>query len=106
MINTIKKTVLAGVGAAVLSKEKVEAALGDFVQQGKVSSTEARQMAEKIAEQGRAEFETLRQEWDARFREIFSGVDRRAQERIDALEARIATLERAAPGVPPARPEA
>jgi len=52
MIDTIKKTLLAGVGAAVVTKDKVEAALEDFVKQGKVSSGEARAMAEKIAAEG------------------------------------------------------
>jgi polyhydroxyalkanoate synthesis regulator phasin len=97
MIDTIKKTLLAGVGAAVITKEKVESALGEFVQQGKVTSTEARQMAEKIADQGRREFEALSHELNEKLREKFSGSERRIQERIDALEARVAALERGAP---------
>jgi polyhydroxyalkanoate synthesis regulator phasin len=97
MIDTIKKTLLAGVGAAVITKDKVESALGEFVQQGKVSSAEARQMAEEIAEQGRKEFETLSHELNEKLREKFSSSDRRTQERIDALEARVAALERGAP---------
>lgn len=107
MLDTIKKTLLAGVGAAVITKEKVEATLGEFVQQGKLSATEARQMAEKIAEQGRREFETLSNELNEKLREKISGNDQRLQERFAALEARVAALERGAP--PPAgpgRPEA
>ena len=96
MIDTIKRTLLAGVGAAVITKEKVEAAMEDWVKQGKVSATEARHVAEKIAEQGRHEFETLSQELNEKLREKFSGAERRTQERIDALEARIAALERGA----------
>jgi len=97
MIDAIKKTLLAGVGAAVITKEKVESALGEFVQQGKVTSAEARQMAEKIAEQGRREFETLSHELNEKLREKFSGGERQTQERIAALEARVAALERGAP---------
>jgi polyhydroxyalkanoate synthesis regulator phasin len=93
MMDVIKRTLLAGVGAAVITKEKVESALGEFVAKGKVSSAEARQMAEKIAEEGRREFETLSQELNEKLRERFSGAERRAQERIDALEARVAALE-------------
>ena len=95
MIDVIKKTLLAGVGAAVITKEKVEAALGDFVQQGKVSSAEARQMAEKIAEQGRREFEIMSQQLNDMLRDKFTGAERKMQERITALEARVATLEAA-----------
>jgi polyhydroxyalkanoate synthesis regulator phasin len=109
MIDVIKKTLLAGVGAAVITKEKVESALGEFVQQGKVSSTEARQMAEKIAEQGRREFEAMSQQLNDMLRERFTGAERRAEERIAALEARVAALEAGRPmPTPPtsARPNA
>ena len=95
MIDVIKKTLLAGVGAAVITKEKVEAALGDFVQQGKVSSAEARQMAEKIAADGRREFETMSQQVNDMLREKFTGAESRMQDRITALEARVAALEAA-----------
>ncbi len=93
MIDAIKKTLLAGVGAAVITKEKVEAALDDFVKQGKVSSTEARAMADKIAAVGRREFESLSRELNDRFREAFAGTEKRYQDRLTALEERVAALE-------------
>jgi polyhydroxyalkanoate synthesis regulator phasin len=101
MIDIIKKTLLAGVGAAVITKEKVQVALDDFVKQGKVTSDEARQMADKIAEQGRHEFETMSRDLNERIRELFAGADRKTQARIDALEARVAALESAAAARPP-----
>lgn len=100
MIDSIKKTLLAGVGAAVITKDKVEAALGEWVRQGKVSAAEAREVADKIAEQGRREFETLSHELNEKLREKFSGAERRAEARVAALEARVAALERAAAGAP------
>jgi polyhydroxyalkanoate synthesis regulator phasin len=96
MIDALKKTLLAGVGAAVITKEKVESALGDFVQQGKVSAAEARVMAEKIAEDGKREFETLSHELNEKFRERFASDAAQTKARLDALEARVAALERAA----------
>jgi polyhydroxyalkanoate synthesis regulator phasin len=96
MIDIIKKTLLAGVGAAVITKDKVESALGDFVKQGKVTSAEARVMAEKIAEDGRRELEKLSQELSDKLRDKFAGIDHQAKQRLDALEARVAALELAA----------
>jgi polyhydroxyalkanoate synthesis regulator phasin len=96
MIDIIKKTLLAGVGAAVTTKDKVEAALGDLVKQGKVSSAEARAMAEKIAEDGKREFEVLSQELSEKLRDKLAGIDPQAKQRLDALEARVAALEQAA----------
>jgi polyhydroxyalkanoate synthesis regulator phasin len=93
MMDAIKKTLLAGVGAAVITKEKVEAALDEFVKQGKVSSSEARAMAEKIAADGRREFETMSKQLNDMLREGFIREDKKSQDRISALEARVAALE-------------
>jgi len=93
MIDSIKKTLLAGVGAAVVTKDKVEAALGDFVKQGKVTTSEAREMAEKIAADGKKEFETLSGELNEKFKDVLAGFNRNTQDRLAALEARVEALE-------------
>ncbi|MEY3608359.1 MAG: hypothetical protein RLZZ447_1147 [Verrucomicrobiota bacterium] len=96
MIDALKKTLLAGVGAAAVSKEKVEAVLGDLVRQGKVTSAEAREVAEKLFAEGRREAATLTQDLSEQVKGAFAGIDQRAQHRLDALEARVAALEQAA----------
>lgn len=97
MIDTIKKTLLAGVGAAIVTKEKIEASLGDLVKQGKVSAAEARTMAEKIAQDGRAEYETLSQQLGERFRDLLARDTEQLRARLTALETRVAALEEKAP---------
>jgi polyhydroxyalkanoate synthesis regulator phasin len=93
MIDTIKKTILAGVGAAVVTKDKVQAGLEDFVKQGKVSAADARAMAEKIAEESRREFESASSKLGDKMRDLLAFSDSSAQARITALEARIDALE-------------
>jgi len=95
MIDLIKKTLLAGVGATIVTKEKVEAALQDYIRQGKVSAADARIMAEKIAEQGRKEFETMSADLAARFKEFVEKADLTHKTRIETLEARVKKLEHA-----------
>ena len=70
MIDVIKKTILAGVGAALTTTEKAEAALQEMVRQGKLSAADARIIAEKIAEQGRREFEEMSQDLGRDQREL------------------------------------
>lgn len=101
MMDALKKTLLAGVGAAVITKEKVEAALDDFVRQGKVSAQEAKVMADKISEQGRREFETMSHDLNEKLRERFAAEDKKAQSRLDALEARVTALEQKASAAAP-----
>ncbi|MFO1447519.1 MAG: hypothetical protein U1F61_05135 [Opitutaceae bacterium] len=94
MIDVIKKTLLAGVGAAVVTKEKAEAALEDFVRQGKVTSADARIMAEKIAEQGRREFEEMSQTLSAKIKSVLDRSDAETTARLTALEQRVLALEK------------
>jgi polyhydroxyalkanoate synthesis regulator phasin len=101
MIDTIKKTLLAGVGAAVITKEKVQDALDDYVRQGKIKADDARIIAEKIAERGRREFEEMSAQASVKVQEILHRQDAAVAARLTALEARVAVLEAAA-NPPPA----
>lgn len=93
MIDVIKKTLLAGVGAAVITKEKAEAALDEFVRQGKISSGDARIMAEKIAEQGRREFDELSQVLTTKVNAVLDRSESKLAERLAELENRVQVLE-------------
>ena len=93
MIDLLKKTLLAGVGAAVITKDKIEGALDDFVRQGKVNAQDARIMADKIAEQGRREFDELAGELNSRISGVLDRSNAETQARIAALEERVKILE-------------
>jgi len=96
MIEMLKKTLLAGVGAAVLTKEKIEDALDDFVAQGRISAKDARALADRIARRGRKEFVSASSRTGVRLKEIIAKADRQSQTRIDQLLARIEKLEKQA----------
>ncbi len=103
MIDLIKKTLLAGVGAAVVTKDKVEETLNDYVRQGKVKAEDARIIADKIAEQGRKEFEDVSRTLAAKIQDLAAnGVSEKTDGRVAALEERIRALE-AKLATPPTR---
>ncbi len=93
MIDLIKKTVLAGIGATVITKEKIEVVLQDLVQQGKVSSDEARTFASKIADEGRKEWESTSKDLAERIRELLAKADFAHKTEVAQLERRIQLLE-------------
>jgi len=93
MIETFKKTLLAGLGAAVVTSEKVQAGLDDFVRQGKISATDARAMAEKIASEGKREFEDVSGKLGDKVREFLAHTESKHVTRIERLEARVDALE-------------
>ncbi len=94
MNNFLKKTVLSAVGAAVVTSEKAQAALDEFVRRGKIDAEDARVMAEKIARQGRKEFEVMSRGLGGKIKETIARFDEPARARIAELEARIKALEK------------
>lgn len=94
MIDSLKKTILAGLGAAVVTKDRVHERLEVFVKQGKITAADARAMAETIADEGRAEFDKASTKVGEKARELMAYADGKHKSRIEALEARIAALER------------
>ncbi|MFX3681288.1 MAG: phasin family protein [bacterium] len=95
MIDLLKKTLLAGVGAAVITKDKIEGTLDDFVRQGKVNAGDAKIMAEKIADQGRKEFDELAADLNERIATVLDRKTTDHEARIAGLEERVRVLEAA-----------
>ncbi|MEY3001595.1 MAG: hypothetical protein RL648_1809 [Verrucomicrobiota bacterium] len=100
MIETVKQTFRAGLGATVITAEKMEAALQDLVKKGRLSAEEAREAARKISEQSKAEFretkeslETLLQDWLKKAPIVAKSDHLHLQQRVAHLEARLTKLE-------------
>ena len=93
MNNLLKKTILSAVGAAVVTREKAQAAIDDFVRQGRVDAKDAKAIAEKIAVEGRKEFEKVSRTLGGRIKETLARVDGSGA-RIAELEARLKSLEK------------
>jgi len=93
MIDLIKKTVLAGIGATVVTKEKIEVVLQDLVKQGKVSTDEAKNLASKLAEEGRKEWETSSKDLAERIRELLAKADFANKAEVAQLDRRLQLLE-------------
>lgn len=93
MIDLLKKTLLAGVGAAVVTKDKIESTLEDFVRAGKVSAADARIMAEKIADQGRREWDEMANELSRRLSGTMDRSESDLRARLTLLEERMRVLE-------------
>ena len=108
MMNSIRKALLAGVGAALITKEKAEETLNDFVQQGRINAKDAKAMARQLAKDGKEEFAAVRSDVEDTLLDLTKRAGAEAQARIAALEARVAELQRQkqAPRPPVRRPRA
>lgn len=100
MIDLIKKTLLTGVGLAVMTKDKVQELGEDLVTQAKLSENEGRAFVDDLVKQS----ETARSEFETRVsavvKKVIDGMNlvhkdeiATLQARIDELSARVAKCE-------------
>ncbi|MGE9290193.1 MAG: phasin family protein [Puniceicoccales bacterium] len=93
MFDLVKKAMFAGVGAAVVTKEKVEKTLQEMVDKGKMSAEEAKDLTGKIIEAGEKETEQARNEATRLFTDMLNRAQVVTQDQIEALEKRVRDLE-------------
>ena len=67
---------LIGFGAAVLTKDKVEEALGGLVEKGKISANDT---ARKISDDGKQEFESAAATLRKKFDELQASIEARCR---------------------------
>lgn len=93
MIEAIKKTILAGVGAAAITTERAEKALNEFVDKGKISAGEAKDAAKRLADDGKKEFEEASKGLESTIDGVLSKLGKGHSDRIEQLETKVADLE-------------
>jgi polyhydroxyalkanoate synthesis regulator phasin len=93
MIDLMKKTMLAGIGMAVVTKDKVLESLDDLVEKGKITKEEASAMSDKIVQEGRVETEKAKVEASKLFTDMLNMAKVVTKDQYDALEARVVALE-------------
>ncbi|MGB0343750.1 MAG: phasin family protein [Coraliomargarita sp.] len=93
MIDLVKKTLWAGVGLAVVTKDKVLESLDELVEKGKLTREEAAAMTDKIVSEGEAETEKAKVEASKLFNEMLHRANVVTSEQLEALEARVQELE-------------
>ena len=96
----IRKSVLASLGAAVVTKEKVEEATKRFVDEGKISREEAERLANELVESGQHQWEDIQEKITETVRKGLDTFDigskkefRELMERVDSLEKRLTALD-------------
>lgn len=104
MLELIKKSILAGLGAAVVTKEKIQEATFSLVQQGRISVEEAEKLSEELIKNGRHEWEEVQRKITENVKKAMDSLDMSSQSefqevitRLENLENRVAQLESAKP---------
>jgi polyhydroxyalkanoate synthesis regulator phasin len=92
MFDLIKKTLLTGVGLAVMTKDKVEELGKEFASQAKLSELEGKEFVDHLLKQS----ETARKEFESRInsavQKAVSGLNLASKDEVARLSAKVEEL--------------
>ena len=102
LLETIKKGLFAGIGAVVLSRDKIESVGRKLVEESKLSREDANKLVDELLETGERQWADFEQAVSDAVRKALRNLDigSKAEEeslkkRVSGLEKRLSTLESA-----------
>lgn len=93
MLELLKKSILAGIGAVVITKDKVREATRMLVEEGKITTDEAEKLAEEMVKSGERQWEDMNTKLQSSVRKWSDNVDLARKKDIQDLTARLELLE-------------
>ena len=94
MLELIKKGLLAGLGAGAVTRDLVDQATAQLVEEGRLTREEARALADKLVESGTRKWEGLEDEVRQTLVHTVEGLGLARQQDLDRLRNRVADLEK------------
>ncbi|KAB2954131.1 hypothetical protein F9B85_00035 [Heliorestis acidaminivorans] len=93
MKDVFRKTMMAGLGAITITKEKAEQLAEELVKKGELSKDEASKMVTEVLEKSREQKEALSETVKTEFSRIRGDMGLITRQEFEGLEARIAVIE-------------
>ncbi len=93
MKELIEKALLLGVGAASLTKEKLQALVDEFVRRGQLTREEGEKLVEEAMQQARRAGTSIKERATETLQETLEAMGVATRDSVDELERRIAVLE-------------
>ena len=75
MLELLKKGMFAGIGAAVLTRDKIREATRKLVEEGRLSSEEAEKLNEDLVKSGEREWEEINSKFQSSFKKISENLE-------------------------------
>nr|HID59603.1 hypothetical protein [Desulfobacterales bacterium] len=95
MLDLVKKGFLLGLGATMLTKERVEKLADDLVKRGKLTTEEAKKITKDFWEETKRDIESVQHKGKKEIERLFASFDIVTRAEFDMLEKRIKELEEA-----------
>ncbi len=92
MIDLVKKTLLTGVGLASLTREKVEDVAKAFVEKGKMTEQEGRELVDELLLRSEESREDLKKQIEERVQSALQKMNLARQSEVDALKEELTEM--------------
>ncbi len=93
MLELIKKSLLTGLGLAVVTKSKLEALLDKLVAEGKMSREEAGKFLDELLQSGEKQWQDMEEKIATTVKETITNLDLCRKEDLQSLSKRLKGLE-------------
>ncbi|MFW6415103.1 MAG: phasin family protein [Thermodesulfobacteriota bacterium] len=94
MLDLIKKTVLASIGTAAVTKTKVQETMHYLVEQGKLTTDEAERLTREMTESGQNELSEVREQFRETIKKILQEMNVANNQDLQELQAKVENLEK------------
>jgi polyhydroxyalkanoate synthesis regulator phasin len=89
----IERTFLAGMGAAALTKDRVQELVEEFVRRGQLNSDEGREVVDRLVARSREEARSLLKKADSSLQGAYRDLGLTSKHQLEDLEFRMRQLE-------------
>ena len=96
MLDTMHKILLAGVGLAAMTKDKIDEHVKELVEKGKLSEKEGRQLADDILKKSKQAKEDIQKQVEESVQKVIKTFQMASKHDLDELASRVAKLEESA----------
>jgi polyhydroxyalkanoate synthesis regulator phasin len=93
MLKDIRRGILAGLGAVMLSKERIEEITRRLVEEAKLSKEDARELAEELSGSGERQWKEMEEAVNDALRKGLDNLGICRQEEVRDLKAKVESLE-------------
>ncbi len=89
----IERTFLAGMGAAALTKDRLQDLVQELVSKGQISADEGREVVERVVDRSREEARNVLKKADSSLHNAYRGLGLSSKQDLEELSLRIQRIE-------------
>jgi len=94
MIELLRKTLLVGIGAATLTKEKIDGLVDELVKKGEIASKEGPKLVKELLQESQNAKKELEKKVEEATQKALRKLNLASERELKALQARVEKLER------------